>query len=142
MIYVDPSIWSSANPVIQCIPPCLYILPPLTLSSTTTITFPPFTTSLEIAWKTSSVITADGHVSTSTGFDRIIQTTVLSIPPVTTDKIDLWNVNITAGVQSSVIEITRSILPPPFTITDDPNPLSQDGVTHPPVSLARSRIGN
>ena len=112
----------------------LYILPPLTLSSTTTVTFPPFTTSLEVAWKTSSVITVDGQASTSTGYDRIIQTTVLTIPPVTTDRIDLWNVNITAGVQSSVIQITRSILPPPFTITDDQNPLSQDGVTHPPVT--------
>ena len=76
----------------------------------------------------------NGQVSTSTGFDRIIQTTVLTIPAVTTDRIDLWNVNITAGVQSSVIQVTRSILPPPFTITDDQNPLSQDGVTHPPVT--------
>ena len=32
------------------------------------------------------------------------------------------------------VQITRSILPPPFTITDDQNPLSQDGVTHPPVT--------
>lgn len=59
---------------------------------------------------------------------------VLTIPPVTTDKIDLWNVNVTSGVKSSIIQITRSILPPPFTITDDQNPLSLDGVTHPPVT--------
>ena len=59
---------------------------------------------------------------------------VLTIPAVTTDKIDLWDINVTSGVESSVIQITRSILPPPFTITDDQNPLSQDGVTHPPVT--------
>ena len=46
----------------------------------------------------------------------------------------MWNVNVISGVKSSVIQVTRSILPPPFTISDDRNPLSQDGVTHPPVT--------
>ena len=127
LIYVDPSIWTSANPVVYCNPPCLYVLPPLTLSSITTISFPPFTTSLEVAWKTSKVTTlTDGQVSTSTGYDRVVQTTVLTIPPITTDRIDVWNVIIPSDVQSSsVFQITRSILPPPFTITDDRNPRSE-----------------
>lgn len=55
-------------------------------------------------------------------------------PPVTTDRINVWNVNITSGVGSSVIQVTRSILPPPFTITDDRNPRSQSGVTNPVVT--------
>ena len=111
----------------------MYILPPLTLSSTTTIIFPLLTTSLEVAWSTSLVTTLDnGDVSTSTGYDRITETTTLTIPPITTDRIDLWNVNISSGVSSSLIYITSSISPPPFTITDDRNPWSQQGVTHPP----------
>ena len=76
----------------------------------------------------------DGQVSTSVGYDSVTQTTTLTIPPITTDKINFWNVNVTAGVSSSVIYVTSSILPPPFTITDDRNPKSQSGVTHPPVT--------
>ncbi|KAL8664294.1 MAG: hypothetical protein Q9168_007929, partial [Polycauliona sp. 1 TL-2023] len=59
--------------------------------------------------------------------------TTLTIPPVTTDQIDYWNVNVTDGVKQSLITATKSILPPPFTITDNPNPKSEQGVTHPPV---------
>lgn len=111
----------------------MYILPPLILSSNTTIIFPLLTTSLEVAWPTSQVTTlTNGNVSTSTGYDRITETTTLTIPPITTDRIDLWNVNISSGVSSSLIYITSSISPPPFTITDDRDPWSQQGVTHPP----------
>lgn len=92
-VYVDPSIWSSANPIVHCIPPCQYILPPLTLSSVTTITFPLYTTSLEVAWETTSLITLlNGQVSTSTGYKRTTEKTTLTIPPITTDKIDLVSV--------------------------------------------------
>ena len=64
---------------------------------------------------------ADGIVSTSTGYDSITETTTLTIPPITTDQIDLWNINITAdGSSSSVFYVTTSILPHSFTITDDP----------------------
>lgn len=135
-VFIDPGIWSTAfeSAVINCIPPCVYILPPLTLGSTTTITFPLYTTSLEVAWWTTKVTTlSNGQLSTSTGIERTTETTTLTIPPVTTDKINLWNVNVTSGVQSSVIYIISSISPHPFTITDDRNSRSQSGVTHPIV---------
>lgn len=48
--------------------------------------------------------------------------------------IDLWNVNITAGETSALIYVTSSISPHPFIITDDPNPQSKPGITHPPVT--------
>ena len=60
-------------------------------------------------------------------------TTTLTIPPVTTDRIDYWNVIITEGVQQSLITLTNSISPYPFTITDNSNPKSEQGVIHPPV---------
>lgn len=136
-VYISPDILSSPDPVVYCVPPCSLILPPLVLPSATTISFPLLTTSLEVAWLTSQVTTlANGDVSTSTGYDRITETTTLTIPPVTTSLINLWNVNIT-GTQtdtSSVFYITSSVLPPPFTITDDQNPRSQSGVTHPPAT--------
>ena len=104
------------------------------MPSATTITFPLLTTSLEVAWKTTKTTTlSNGDVTTSVGYDSTIEKTTLTIPPVTTNEIDLWNVNITAGALSSVVYITSSIAPPPFTITDDRNPKSTPGVTHPVV---------
>ena len=120
-VYIDPSIWSSGGyPTINCIPPCTYILPPLTLGSTTTIHFPLYTTSLQVAWPTSKVTThSNGHVSTSKGYASTTKTTILTIPPVTTDQISLWNIRIPEGTESSSIALTHSILPPPFVITHD-----------------------
>ncbi|KAL8681974.1 MAG: hypothetical protein Q9224_006813 [Gallowayella concinna] len=110
------------------------ILLSVTLATPMTINFPLYTTSLEVAWKSKSLITLPGgQVSTVTVYERETVKTTLTIPPMTTDQVDVWNVIITAGVTQSVITVTRSILPPPFTITDDPNPRSEQGVTHPPV---------
>ncbi|KAI1157988.1 glycoside hydrolase superfamily [Nemania serpens] len=130
LVYIDPSIWDEPNPVISCQPPCTFILPPLTLSTTTTITFPPYVTSLDVAW------------STSTGWTRTVQTTTLTIPPITTTLIPAWSYTVSSLPTtttshpsiSSTFYPTSSILPPPFVITDDPNPESSPGVTHPPVT--------
>ncbi|CAJ2504363.1 Uu.00g117570.m01.CDS01 [Anthostomella pinea] len=129
LVYIDPSIWHDDNPVIQCEPPCTFILPPLTLSTTTTITFPPYVTSLDVAW------------SISTGWTRKVETTTLTIPPITTTLIPAWSYTVTSPVtgtpdpsEISTFYPTSSILPPQFIITDDPDPESKPGVTHPPVT--------
>lgn len=81
-VYVSPEVYKDGNLGVGCIPPCTFIMPPISLSSATTITFPPYTTSLEVAWPTTSVVTLPGgERSTSTGYSRTIQETVLSIPP-------------------------------------------------------------
>ncbi|KAL8704001.1 MAG: hypothetical protein Q9201_002833 [Fulgogasparrea decipioides] len=117
-VFIDPGIWESKNPGIYCVPPCIFILPPLTLTKPTIITFPPLTTSLEVVHKTTKVVTSKGKKSTSTSYDRSTQTTTITIPPVTTDKIDFWNVVVTSGGKPT-IHPTSSILPPPFVITND-----------------------
>jgi hypothetical protein len=66
IVFVDPSIWHEENPTAACNPPCQIILPPLELSTTTTITFPPYTTSI-------SEICGDGSIT--------VHSTVISIPP-------------------------------------------------------------
>ena len=66
---------------------------------------------------------------------RAIETTAITIPPVTTTAINFWNWNITLGNVTSTIHIlTSSILPPPVTLVDDENPESKTGVSHPPVT--------
>ncbi|KAL9578712.1 MAG: hypothetical protein Q9203_006991, partial [Teloschistes exilis] len=126
---LTPEFWQSQNPGVFCIHPCILILPPLTLPQPTKISFPLLTTPLEVAHQTSKVVTVDGKTSTSTGYDRVTQTTTLTIPPVTTNEIESWNVNITDG-SNSALKSTESILPPPFFITNDQSP----GVTDPPTT--------
>ncbi|KAI0552393.1 hypothetical protein F4679DRAFT_535452 [Xylaria curta] len=126
IVYIDPSIWNSPAPVINCEPPCTFVLPPLQLPTPSTVTFPLYTTSLDVAW------------SASTGWTSIIQTTTLTIPHYVITEIPVWEYTVTDTVTATTIistfYVTESIRPPPFTITDDPNPLRQSGVTHPPVT--------
>ncbi|KAK4209912.1 pectate lyase superfamily protein-domain-containing protein [Rhypophila decipiens] len=146
VVYIDPEIWadpaSTATVTIQCSPICVYVLPPRTLREPTTITFPLITTSLEVGWfETSTYEDEPGHTTTEEVYVSVTQTTIITVPPVTTDKIEYWNVNITSRSEEPsdsddpaglfTIKPTRSILPPPFTIVDDPDP-EDKGTTNPP----------
>ncbi|KAL1858931.1 hypothetical protein Daus18300_009801 [Diaporthe australafricana] len=126
IVYIDPSIWTQGSPTINCRPPCSFVLPPLQLSTKTTIKFPPYVTSLDVAW------------SEPTGWTSTVQTTTLTIPPVTTDQIEVWGHSISDTRSSQGVwetfYVTPSIRPSPFTIINDPNPLSSPGVSHPPVT--------
>ncbi|CAD6447523.1 8ee79419-bd96-49f7-bc53-35763a80c0cc [Sclerotinia trifoliorum] len=80
----------------------------------------------QVAWSESGKLTTT------------IRTTILTIPPVTTTEIEVWAYSVTNSNNASTITspfyVTSSVRPPPFTITDDPNPESSPGVTHAPVT--------
>ncbi|KAL9635740.1 MAG: hypothetical protein Q9204_002513 [Flavoplaca sp. TL-2023a] len=81
-ILLPPSLWTAQDPVIQCEPPCIFVLPPLQLPTATTISFPLYTTTLDVAWLTAVVTTASGGaVLTIESYTRTLQETVLTIPP-------------------------------------------------------------
>lgn len=146
-VFLDPTIWSQQKPTVQCSPPCTLILPPVTLSTTTTITFPLYTTSLEVGWTTTTAyVTSDVTTSikgsstvdvtitstiTISYYTAITETTTLTIPPIIGTTIPVWNVPINSTVTNTTIYPFSSILPPTFVITDNPNPLNSSGVTHP-----------
>lgn len=134
IVYIAPQIWSEpqASRTIACVPPCTLVLPPLTLSFPTTISFPPWTTTLEVGWTTTATLTNGTITSVSTFYTTISESTVLTVPPLTTSIIDIWNTIIPVNVTSTIIYPTSSVLPPSMVITDNPNPLSQPSVTHPP----------
>ncbi|EFE38061.1 class V chitinase, putative [Trichophyton verrucosum HKI 0517] len=68
-VYISPEIYKVDKPGIACIPPCTFIMPRLTLDEVTTITFPPYTTSLEVLWWTAQAITLPGGaISSSIGY--------------------------------------------------------------------------
>ncbi|KAJ6084467.1 hypothetical protein N7486_011267 [Penicillium sp. IBT 16267x] len=134
-VYIDPGIYSSKNPTVTCVPPCNLILPPWTLPSFTTITFPDYETSLEVAWTTTITTTISEVATVITTIARTVETTTIPIPPVITNIIDVWNWNITIpSATVTTYHPVSSILPPPITIIDDPNPASITGVVHPPVT--------
>ncbi|KAI0540485.1 hypothetical protein GGR58DRAFT_499062 [Xylaria digitata] len=107
IVYIDPSIWGDAEPVIQ-------------------FTFPSYVSSLDVAWPA------------STCWTRTVQTTTLDIPLLVITEIPVWEYTVTdtntATTVTSSFYITESIRPPPFVVTNDPNPLNETGVTHPPMT--------
>ncbi|EKG13599.1 hypothetical protein MPH_09243 [Macrophomina phaseolina MS6] len=104
-VYVPGSIWKD-DPIMQCIPPCTFILPAYQLSTNTTITWPVLTTTV---W---SILEGS----------TITKLTSFTIPPFTTDEVRFWTVTAdkTDTVKTTVIPRT-SIMPPPVTVTLPPD---------------------
>lgn len=121
IVYIDPSIWSEENPEINCQPPCSFVLPPFQLPEPTTISIPPMTTSLEIAYPRTTVVSG----STSTYYSRVTVTTTITVPAITTTEIEVWGYEVDNTDSSSTVSssffVTSSITPPVMTITDEPD---------------------
>lgn len=96
-VYIDQEIWSDPTPTVSCIPPCVIVLPPVTLSTPTTLEFPPLVTTITERWNNRSASTT---------------TLTFTFPPVTTTVIPVFNINITqTGVAGVTYTVTPSILP-------------------------------
>lgn len=132
VVYIDPGMWLEppGSQTVACFPPCTLVLPPMSLSSPTTISVTPWTTVIEVGWTTTITVTQNGSTMTETTYTSVYNTTTISIPPITTNMIPVWNTIIPANVTITTINPTMSILPPPIILTDNPNPLSQSSVSH------------
>jgi chitinase len=81
-IYVNPDIWNSAAPVVTAPPGASLIWPPMPLSTPTTITFPPWTTTISYSSLTTRTSTlSDGTTSTYPAYVYESWLTVITIPP-------------------------------------------------------------
>ena len=110
LVYVDPSIWTDSQPLVACIPPCVLILPPLQLGSTTVITFPPLTTTYIV-----ETTPGAGNGDSST---LLTVTTAVPIPPITTTEIEIWAITIfTNDTTATTFSPVQSVMPPPVTAT-------------------------
>lgn len=81
-IYIHPDIWKSATQAVTAVPGATLIWPPKPLSSPTTITFPPWTTTVSYSSLTTHTTTLpNGSKTTEPWF--VIETwlTVITIPP-------------------------------------------------------------
>jgi hypothetical protein len=72
IVYIDPSIWTEPDPEVSCEPPCILVFPPLELNTTTTITIPPYTTSLVQSLLTTRTTTLEDSKS-DFGVDQLFQ---------------------------------------------------------------------
>ncbi|KAJ5121673.1 uncharacterized protein N7515_009634 [Penicillium bovifimosum] len=138
IFYVDPSVWEDDKPAMNCEAPCVLVLPPWPLSPSAVYHRPVHTTTLDVAWTTTIDVTGtDGDVTPTTTITRILQQTSIQGPAVTLTELPMANVNITVPINgtSNLTFVPIPRLPEQVvTITDDPNPLSQSGVTHSPVT--------
>ncbi|KAI4141771.1 MAG: hypothetical protein LQ341_003437 [Variospora aurantia] len=139
-IYVPASKWDELVPEIAIAAAAVaagglinLILPPRRLRVPTTIKFPAYTTSLEIAWQEVKEIESGGKKFLSTKFESMTQRTTLSIPSMVTDREEYWNIRLPKGLKATKVFPTPSYQPRPFIIEEDRNPLNQKGVRHPLV---------
>lgn len=81
-VYIDPEIWGVDSPHITALPGQTLVWPPMPLSSTTTISFPVWTTTVTYKSATVSTTTAtDGSTSTYPALVYVSWLTELTIPP-------------------------------------------------------------
>lgn len=81
-VHLDPSIWEHTAPTMTCQPPCTLIPAPLHLSTPTTITFPPWTTTLQYSSLMTKTMTyGNGKTASFPVYDIMNISTVLQIKP-------------------------------------------------------------
>lgn len=80
--YIDPGIWSSASLLVTAIPGMTLIWPPMPLPTTTTISFPLWTTTVEYSSLTTLTTTLSGGVTSTYPYYIYVSIyTTISIPP-------------------------------------------------------------
>jgi hypothetical protein len=80
-VYIGPGVWSEPSPVLPCIPPCNLIIPPLPLTTTSTIHIPPWVTSVVESYPTTRTTTlVNNSTMVIPGYCEITVTTTLNLP--------------------------------------------------------------
>ncbi|KAI8966243.1 class 5 chitinase 1 [Daldinia sp. FL1419] len=122
VVYVDPSIFTEPDATISCEPPCTFVLPPWTLSEATVITQPPITKTILRMYVAVHTLTSD---VISTLYVSVTTVTTITLPPLTTDKIEFWNVEWTSA-DDTIIYFTSSVVFPPVVLTEIPGVITTD----------------
>lgn len=120
VVYIDPEILTQSAPTIACLPPCTFVLPPWTLSTMTTISQAPVTQTVEEIWTS---LTTNANGITSTVYVSSTITTVITIPPLVTDTISVYNVEWT-DVDETIIYFTSSVIMPATVLTEESDPIT------------------
>lgn len=134
-LFVGSEVFDSDTNKVTAIGPVNIVFPSRTLATSTTISAQEFSTSAEVAWKTTMTVTSGSVTTAMTTITRYIQQTDIPVPAHTTDVHGYHNWNITQANATHLLgTLWPSIPMPAMTITNDPNPLNETGVSHPPVT--------
>ncbi|KAI9159080.1 Glucan 1,3-beta-glucosidase [Paramyrothecium foliicola] len=118
VVYIDPEVYKGPDHAdIQCYPRCTIVMPPFELDKPTTISFPPYNTTLEVGWIETITVTRGGSTTVTTSYTSVIETTAITVPDITTDRIEVSNVIINAGVSNTTFYAESSVTIPPIIIT-------------------------
>ncbi|RAK92634.1 glycoside hydrolase, partial [Aspergillus costaricaensis CBS 115574] len=99
-LYVSSNIWDEDAPEISCEAPCTFVLPLFPLPTSTTISWPPLTTSL--------LVSTNGGLSTTT--------TTISVPEFEVTAIPFWPLTIASNQTSGFLSPVQSITPPSLVL--------------------------
>ncbi|KAL5342159.1 hypothetical protein BJX70DRAFT_395132 [Aspergillus crustosus] len=139
IVYVDDDVYEGHE--MDCKPPCTFVLPPSKLPEKTTISVPPYTTSVEV------------------GGDKVVTTTTITVTPkpITTDSVSFYNIPVTSGENASLIQpypsltldrpkvpltyvvdgktktTTKTLILPPWPMITNGPPEDWDNSTWPPI---------
>jgi chitinase len=121
VVYLDPAVYE-ADVAAQCPPPCVLVLPPVPLAGPTTISVPPFTTSLEVGSSVGGTFRA-----TTTTITVVVQSIVI-------DSLPQSNVDITNGQTAGTFKPSASLVIPPsiVTVTNGAGQTSARTIVFPP----------
>jgi hypothetical protein len=105
VVYIGPEVYTTHT--AQCAsPPCVFVMPPTTLSRETTITVAPFTTELEV-----------GATQDDGSFTVTTTTVTLTIGTIVTDVVPVSNHNVTRGeTPGAPFWVTPSVTFPPMGV--------------------------
>ncbi|GLI82248.1 hypothetical protein PoHVEF18_010675 [Penicillium ochrochloron] len=130
-LYVGSEVFNSENHEVTAIAPVNLIFPWTSLPTPTVIPATDLETSLEVAWKTAQTVTSGSITSVTSAITRLIQNTTIPVPAHTAYSYGFYNWNITEANATFIVGTLWPSIPMPVVyITDDPNPLSETGVTH------------
>ncbi|OKL56103.1 hypothetical protein UA08_08663 [Talaromyces atroroseus] len=120
-IYIDPSIWTNDTGTLDCIPPCSFIMPPLPLSTNTTVSIPPTSIVVVVSSPTPVSTTIGTTTTTLISYIPMSIPTVLNIPAYTGPSIPVWGVSVPSGSPyPTTIPMISSIQPTPFPVVITP----------------------
>jgi hypothetical protein len=106
VVYVPPSLWTGDSPDITCEPPCIFVLPPYSLATTETVTWPALTTTL---------------LSLSVGSVTVTITTTISVPSFVLSTVGFQPITLSGSDTSTYqVQPVQSITPPSFLWTLGP----------------------
>jgi hypothetical protein len=120
-VIVDAGLWvNGGNPTVECIPPCVLVLPPFQLGAPELINWPNFTTSI-------LSLGADGSTYTVP--------TVISVPAFQQTEMPFWPVAVHTG-DPTVATFTpvQSIKPPTQVLVLGPNEATMTPTPYPGFS--------